>query len=93
MREKVIEQKLTLMVKNRGGIAPKFLSPGMDGMPDRIILLPNGKCAFVEVKRKGMKPRPLQMARHEKLRNLGYKVYVLDDIKQIGVLLDEIQST
>ena len=93
MREKVIEQKLTLTVKKQGGIAPKFLSPGMDGMPDRIVLLPNGKCAFVEVKQKGMKPRPLQLARHEKLRHLGYKVYVLDDIKQIGGLLDEIQST
>ena len=93
MREKTIEQKLVQATKRMGGIAPKFLSPGMDGMPDRIVLLPNGKCGFVEVKQKGMKPRPLQLARHEKLRNLGYKVYVLDDIKQIGGILHEIQTT
>ena len=50
MREKTIERKLTLMVKKRGGICPKFVSPGYDGMPDRIVLLPGGHMAFVEVR-------------------------------------------
>ena len=45
MREKTSEQKLTLMVKAAGGIAPKFVSPGYDGMPDRIVLLPGGRMA------------------------------------------------
>ena len=40
MREKVIEQKLVAEVKRRGGICPKWVSPGFDGMPDRIVLLP-----------------------------------------------------
>ena len=48
--EKSIEQKLTLTVKKCGGICPKFVSPGFDGMPDRLVLLPFGKIAFVEVK-------------------------------------------
>ncbi|MHB1154529.1 MAG: VRR-NUC domain-containing protein [Eubacteriales bacterium] len=93
MREKQIEQKLVKAVKNMGGIAPKFTSPGFDGMPDRIILLPGGRMAFVEVKAPGKKPRPLQLVRHGLLRQLGFKVYVLDDEQQIGRILDEIRTT
>ena len=93
MREKTIEHKLTIAAKNMGGIALKFVSPGFDGMPDRIVLLPGGHMAFVEVKAPGEKPRPLQLARHKLLRGLGFKVYVLDDEQQIGGLLDEIRTT
>ena len=93
MREKTIERKLTLMVKKRGGICPKFVSPGYDGMPDRIVLLPGYHFAFVEVKAPGEKPRPLQLSRHKLLRRLGFPVYVLDAEEQIGGILDEIQST
>ena len=92
MREKQIERKLMLAVKSMGGIAPKFVSPGYDGMPDRIVLLPGGHMAFVEVKVPGEKPRALQLARHEMLRRLGFKVYVLDDEQQIGGILDAILS-
>ena len=92
MREKSIEKKLVNAVRGMGGIAPKFVSPGYDGMPDRIVLLPGGHMAFVEVKVPGEKPRALQLARHELLRGLGFKVYVLDDAEQIGGILDEIKS-
>lgn len=56
MREKEIEKKLTLAVKQAGGICPKLVSPGFDGMPDRMVLLPNGRIGFVEVKALGEKP-------------------------------------
>ena len=56
MREKDIEKKLSLMVKKAGGIAVKFVSPSFDGMPDRLVLLPDGVIAFVELKAPG-KPR------------------------------------
>ena len=92
MREKTIEQHLVKAVKNSGGIAPKLVSPGFDGMPDRLVLLPGGKIGFVEVKAPGKEPRPLQVARHGLLRRLGYKVYVLDDPEQIGGILDEIRT-
>ena len=92
MREKNTEQKLVSTIKSMGGIAPKFVSPGYDGMPDRIVLLPGGHMAFVEVKVPGEKPRALQLTRHELLRGLGFKVYVLDDAEQIGGILDEIKS-
>ena len=90
MKEKIIEQKLVKAVKSMGGIAPKFTSPGFDGMPDRIVLLPGGHMAFVEVKAPGEKPRPLQLARHKLLLGLGFKVYVLDDEQQIETILVEI---
>ena len=93
MREKKIEQKLVTAVKKHGGICPKFVSPGFDGMPDRLLLLPHGRFAFVEVKAPGEKPRPLQLARHRLLKRLGFKVYVLDDEAQIGGIIDAVQST
>ncbi|MCQ5152918.1 VRR-NUC domain-containing protein [Ruminococcus bicirculans (ex Wegman et al. 2014)] len=92
MREKIIEQHLVKAVKNSGGIAPKLVCPGFDGMPDRLVLLPRGKIGFVEVKAPGKEPRPLQVARHELLRRLGFKVYVLDNPEQIGGILDEIRT-
>ena len=57
-----------------------------------MVLLPNGKIGFVEVKATGEKPRPLQFSRHRLLRRLGLLVYVLDDAEQIGGMLDEIQT-
>src|SRR5699024_129041 len=93
MRERQIEQNLAKAVKAAGGIAPKFTSPGFAGMPDRLVLMPGGHIGFVEVKAPGEKPRPLQLSRHRLLRQLGFQVYVLDDEKQIGGIIDEIQSS
>lgn len=92
MREKLTEQKLVRAVKATGGVAVKFVSPGFDGMPDRLVLLPGSKMAFVEVKRMCCKPRPLQLRRHEMLRSLGFLVYVLDDERLIQSLLLEIME-
>ena len=93
MLEKTIEHKLAVTVKKHGGIAVKFVSPNYDGMPDRLVLLPDGVCAFVEVKAPNKKTRPLQKARHKMLKRLGFKVYVLDDAEQIGGIIDEIRTS
>ena len=93
MREKQIEQKLVSEVKRRGGICPKWVSPGFDGVPDRLVFLPGKHFGMVEVKASGEKSRPLQISRHRLLLRLGFRVYVLDDPEQIGGILDEIQST
>ena len=90
MREKSIEQALVKAVKAAGGICPKFVSPGFDGMPDRLVILPGGTVGFVEVKAPGKKPRPLQDSRHRLLRELGFRVYVVDGLAQIEVMLNEI---
>ena len=88
MKETEIEKKLVLKVKAKGGIAPKFVSPSYAGMPDRLVLLPGGVFAFAELKAPGMKPRPLQGARHRMLRDLGFKVYVIDGTEQIEEVLN-----
>lgn len=93
MKESTVEHRLVIEVKKRGGIALKFVSPGIDGVPDRLVLLPHGKSAFVEVKAPGRTPRPLQVKRIGQLRELGHLVYCLDHPNQIGGILDEIQST
>ena len=90
MREKQIENKLAAEAKKLGGIALKFVSPSFDGMPDRLVLMPDGHIAFVELKALGKKPRPLQLARHQLLRSLGFRVYVIDSVEQIGGMLDEV---
>lgn len=92
MREKTIEKKLIEETKAIGGIAPKLVSPGFDGMPDRMVLLPGGRIGFVEVKAPGKVPRPLQVARHRLLQELGFLVFVLDAPEQIGGILDAIRT-
>lgn len=73
-----------------GGKAVKFISPSFAGMPDRLVLLGDGKMGFVEVKAPGQKPRPLQLKRHAMLRRLGYRVFVLDAIEEIPAILENI---
>lgn len=93
MRESVIERKFTLEVKKRGGLAVKFVSPGFDGVPDRLVFFPGGRLAFVELKAPGKKMRPLQLKRVRQLTALGFKVYCIDNMEMIGGVLNEIQTT
>ena len=93
MREKTIESKLVKAVREIGGLAPKFVSPGLDGVPDRLVLLPGGRIAFIELKAPGKTLRPLQVRRKRQLEALGFSVYRIDGPEQIGGILDEIQSS
>ena len=93
MREKTIEAKLVKAVKSMGGIALKISSTNYDGMPDRLVLLTDGKLAFIELKAPGKKLRPLQEKRKRQLEALGFLVFCIDGIDQIGGILDEIRST
>ncbi len=92
MREKVIETQLYQAVRRSGGLALKFVSPGFNGVPDRLLLFTGGRAAFCEVKAPGQKPRPLQIHRIEQLRRLGFKVFVIDSTEQIGGVISEICS-
>ena len=92
MREKFIEHKLVTETNRCGGLAWKFVSPGVVGVPDRIILMPQGKIGFVEVKAPHRKPRAIQTRRIEQLQELGFKVFVLDDVEQIKNVLEEISN-
>ena len=89
--ESKIEKKLCQEVKKVGGLALKFITT-VNGYPDRLILVKFGRVAFVEVKAPGRKPRPLQIKRIKQLRDLGFKVYVLDNKNQINNIIDEIKG-
>lgn len=91
--EKQIEQAVVREVKKMGGLAVKFVSPSLNGVPDRIILLPKGKIAFAEIKAPGKKMRQLQLKRKQTFENLGFHVYCIDNLEMIGGILHEIQST
>ena len=93
MKEKTVEQRLIKAVRQSGGLALKFISPGFNGVPDRLLLFTGGKAAFCEVKAPGQKPRPLQEHRIARLRSLGFRVYVVDSEEKIGEMISEIQSS
>ena len=92
MREKIVEEHLVKAVRLMGGLAPKFVSPGLDGVPDRLILLPGGRMVFAETKAPGKPLRPLQRRRKRQLEALGFRVYVIDSTEQIGGVLDELSA-
>lgn len=92
MREKEIELKFVKKVKQSGGLALKLICPGFAGMPDRLVLFPDGKVGFVEVKAPGMFPRALQEARHHMLQKMGFLVFVLDGTEQIDGIIEEVKA-
>jgi hypothetical protein len=87
--ERALERKFVSAVHAEGGVAPKLVCPGFDGMPDRLVLLPNGRVSFVEVKAPGEKLRPIQESRRRLLQRLGFRVFVLDGEEQIPAILKE----
>lgn len=90
--EKYLERKLRIEVEKLDGKCLKWVSPGFNAVPDRIVFIPLGHIFFVELKSKGEKPRPLQVYVHELLRKLGFKVYVIDNLTDLNKFIDEIRS-
>lgn len=92
MLEKELEKKFCGLVKAAGGKAYKFVSPGNDGVPDRLVVLPGGHVGFVELKQRGKKPTALQKKRIEELRALGCFAAVLDCPEDSGAVLERIRG-
>ena len=90
MLEVSIERRLVEKVKRLQGWAVKFDSPGTAGMPDRLVILPEGRMIFVELKAPGKRPRPLQQARIDQLKKLGCRVYVLDSPAAVDQFIEEL---
>lgn len=88
--EKTLERKLTEKVKQAGGLAIKLNSMGFTGLPDRMILMPGAKVKFAEIKTTGKKPTPLQANIHERLRKLGFEVWVIDTDKLLSDFLNTV---
>ena len=90
LSEKAIERKLVEECRKHGLLCIKFSSSTDIGFPDRLILADGGRASWVEVKSAGEKPRKTQLIRHEQLRALGFRVYVIDRTSQIEPLLEEL---
>ncbi|MDQ0269958.1 VRR-NUC domain-containing protein [Cytobacillus purgationiresistens] len=92
MREKDIEEYLRKKVKSAGGKAYKFESPGNDGVPDRIVIFPNNKIYFIELKAPGKKPRPLQLKQIRDLQSFGCRTDVLDSKEQVDNFVEMVKE-
>lgn len=90
--EKYLESTLRLKVIELGGQCFKWVSPGVNGVPDRIVLMPFGHIWFVELKTLGKTPTKLQLFIHKLLTRLGFKVVVIDSLEKLNLFLDEIRT-
>lgn len=88
--ESKIEKKLCDGIKALGGRAYKFVSPGISGVPDRIVCLPNGTVVFAELKSQRGVLSKQQLHRIEELRRMKHRVYVLNSEEKVGQFLSEI---
>ena len=92
--EKELEAKLVRAIKARGGFALKWVSPGTTGLPDRIVLLPGARIAFIEMKRpKGSRVGALQNKWGEWLAGLGFmhrKVFTEAQLRDLLIDLDRM---
>lgn len=89
--EKALERYLNERVKATGGLSLKFHSQWQTGYPDRIVMLPGGVTAWVELKSTGQKPRRLQQIRHGELSAIGQRVFVADTKADIDNILKELR--
>lgn len=90
MRENEVEKQFVDAVRAAGGQALKFTSQTMNGVPDRLVLLLGGKCAFVELKAPGRQMRLLQRKRRRQLEALGFPVFCVDRSEQIQPAIDAL---
>lgn len=89
MLEKDIEKILVSEVKKLGGRAYKWVSPGNDGVPDRIVILPGLRPMFVELKTEKGQLSALQRVQINRLQDLKQDVSVLYGEPQVRDFLEE----
>lgn len=91
--ERDVERKFVTLAKKAGMLTFKLTCPGNAGVPDRLVIFPDGSTCFVEIKAPGKKPRPLQRRVFARLQRMGHPVEVIDTIRQVhafcGVDTDE----
>ena len=89
--EKVFERTMSKYVESKGGMAVKLLSQFINGLPDRMYLLPGGTAIFVEFKSTGRKPRPIQRVILDRIAALDFNVRVVsnpDEYNDLKELID-----
>lgn len=89
--EKEIELYLTKQVRNNGGLSYKWVSPGINGVPDRIVML-NGRIAFVETKAPKGRARALQEKVMADISGQGFECRLIDTRAGVDQLIAELNS-
>ncbi len=92
MLEKVIEQKVCEYAKSKNVLAYKFTSPARAAVPDRLFVSPTGRIWFCEFKREGQVPTPAQYREHDRLRKQMVNVFVIDNVVEGQLMIDEMVS-
>ena len=90
MKESEIERVLVEEVKRLGGRAYKWTSPGNDGVPDRIVFLPDTRVIFVELKTDTGRLSPLQKIQIDRLKKLGQRVEVVKGIQGVKMFFQDL---
>ena len=90
MRESTIEARLVRMVRAKGGLCYKFVSPGNPGVPDRIVITPGGRTIYVELKTEVGRLAKVQKWQHEELRKRGAEVRTLKGVDQVNEFVREV---
>lgn len=93
MREKEIEKILVNEVRKLGGRAYKWVSPGNDGVPDRIVIFPGRAPVFVELKTESGDLSPLQRVQIGRLQKLGQRVEVVRGIDGLSQFFQDLGFT
>jgi hypothetical protein len=92
VREKTIGQYLRDRVRAIGGRAYKLNSPGNDGMPDRLVCIPNNVAVFVETKAPGKTSTPKQRLQQQRLREMGFVVFAeIDNKEKVDHVIHDIE--
>ena len=92
MRERDIEAKLRQAIEKDGGLFFKFVSPGNDGVPDRIAILPDGQIWFIELKTESGRLTPIQVWQIDRLRQLGVNVAVIRGMDEAAEFIEEVRD-
>lgn len=90
MKESVIEARLVRLVRSRGGLCFKFVSPGNPGVPDRIVITPEGRTVYVELKTEVGRLAAIQKWQHEEMRKRGAEVRTLKGLDQVLAFVEEV---
>ena len=90
MLEKELERKFVNILRKRGCIVYKFVSPGNAGVPDRLVITPKGAVHFTELKQKGKLLRPLQVMQAKRLAKNNVKVHLVDSLEAIQTFIEEV---
>ena len=91
-RERDVERSLVLALRKQKVTVVKFIPDGMTGMPDRLILLPDSRVIWVELKTEGGRLSEIQKYRHEELKKMGQHVEVVWNKEQVAALAEKIST-